>query len=425
MQVRWRSFQNWFSQLKLQRALIKINPAFGGYSEVGMQKFGMLFIFLQLAIFLSTYAAALPTYCAHLPISQSYVEAEANLKSRLDKFANHPLIAAEADRVLSQLLAAKSPAIVEWMGKRDFAQKSENEVVREWRRYYATTFTLQKYPSQNPKVNALIEELVEKVYTSAIKAKEASHLIKIFSEAKNKSLQTIARMHLSESDSKSIQKRIKAIELNFLKKLKDSAFAKNPLEAISWGVAYDPVPNRINIGIEELKYNGDASLFAVFAHEIGHSFDSCRWGAFFQNSFPFAQVAKCLRTPESVNAKVRDDSKLDAFLAKGMISKETAASLKANPTCNLSQYPTNGLQADQSLEAFADWFSAEVVAESTYLKAGLRSDLCEANTLQEGSSYLSNQMRLERIYLVQPKLSTLGPKGTTPARYCEPPNTTP
>jgi hypothetical protein len=85
---------------------------------------------------------------------------------------------------------------------------------------------------------------------------------------------------------------------------------------------------------------------------------------------------------------------------------ELAQAMKLNPTCNKTNYPPPGLQADQLPEVFADWFSAETMAQLHLLTiANLRSDLCDNKTLNEGSSYLNNRDRLEKIYFANPLLN--------------------
>ena len=96
---------------------------------------------------------------------------------------------------------------------------------------------------------------------------------------------------------------------------------------------------------------------------------------------------------------------MDETIKSGKLAKDFAKVLKLNPTCNNSQYPPIGVQADQILESFADWFSAEVVSESKYITPNMRNDLCEVQGLNSGSSYPTNQTRLERIYLKHPKIA--------------------
>jgi hypothetical protein len=95
--------------------------------------------------------------------------------------------------------------------------------------------------------------------------------------------------------------------------------------------------------------------------------------------------------------------------------------LKLNPTCNKIIYPPEGLQADQLPETFADWFSAETMAQLHLAStANLRTDLCEPKPLNKGSSYLSNQDRLDKIYFANPILkSAPANKNLQPTfKYC-------
>ena len=342
-----------------------------------------------------------------LPVSAAYAEAQKKAKLALIEFANHKEVAPEADATLSKLIAAKSPAITEWIANRGTA--TEDAIAREWREYYAKHFLLSRYPSSKPALNAQIEAFVQRLYSQALPDAEQARIKKIFEQARQATLKWIASAALDGPNSQKIQARIKAVELVFLKKLSGSPFQKNPLEAISWGVAYDPVPNRINVGVEVLQYPSDANLFAVLTHELGHSVDSCRWGAFLEGAYPFASVVHCLRGPSSAGARTRDDSQIEEMVKAGKLSPELKAALTAHPTCNKLEYPPIGVQSDQSLEAFADWFAAEVTSQSDFAKAELRVDLCQDQRLNEGSAYPANEIRLQRIYFAHPKLRKLLP----------------
>jgi hypothetical protein len=109
-----------------------------------------------------------------------------------------------------------------------------------------------------------------------------------------------------------------------------------------------------------------------------------------------------------VGAKKRDDSKLEEWVKKKKISSDLALGLKALPTCNKREYPPIGTQADQLPEVFADWFSAEVMAQVKNLKIeNLRRDLCdEAHAVVEGSSYIPHKSRLYGIYYAHPAIRT-------------------
>jgi len=158
---------------------------------------------------------------------------------------------------------------------------------------------------------------------------------------------------------------------------------------------------------------------AVFAHEVGHSFDPCRWSAFYEGVWPFEKVGQCLRSDKSVGAKARDDSKLEAFQKAGRISSELGAALKANPTCNKLVYPPAGIQADQLPETFADWFSAEVISRYKNLDVSkLRLDLCEGKNLVEGSSYPANGLRQGKIYYAHPVIRKLLKSNEENDHYC-------
>jgi len=219
---------------------------------------------------------------------------------------------------------------------------------------------------------------------------------------------------------KVIIEKINSIKLYWPDHLKTARNNSIPLDLIDWGIAYDPLSNEINIGLNSLSYTNDETRIAVFAHEIGHSFDPCRWSAFYEGEWPFKKIGECLRSDKSADAKVRDDSKLEAFQKSGKISSELVKALKANPTCNKLAYPAQGIQADQLPETFADWFSAEVISRLKNLDVShLRLDLCEEKTLVNGSSYPANHVRQENIYYAHPVIKNLlKDKSKSKGRYC-------
>jgi hypothetical protein len=168
-----------------------------------------------------------------------------------------------------------------------------------------------------------------------------------------------------------------------------------------------------------IKKKSDATVFAILAHEIAHSFDPCRYSAFFKKKNPFEATLKCLRSDKSTGAKYRDDSLMPQYVEKGKMSDQLKTSLLKDLTCNKANYPPSGYQKDQILEVFSDWFSAELVAVTKkYIHKSLRADLCEDKSLMPGSSYLSNHDRLFKIYLTQPNINKLIRKNQKTASYC-------
>lgn len=325
-------------------------------------------------------------------------------ETELKKFSNRKEVASKADETLSKLIAAKSKLIGSWLNKRNLNSASEVEIVKNWRRYYAENFILGSYPNSDQKVNQLTQELIEKLYRKFLPKDKQKSIQNIYSSVKELAIKKVKSYPINAEQKEKVISRLSSINLYWMSNFKSSKFTKQPLEVFSWGVAYDPVDNEINMGLNVLQYANDETLFAVFAHELGHSFDPCRWGAFFKNKNPFQKIVSCLRNPQSVGAKKRDDSKMEALVNSGKLSKELSLALKLNPTCNKIQYPPIGVQADQIAESFADWFSAEVTSDSDFLNNKTRSDLCSSKSLNSGSSYPTNQMRLERIYLAHPKI---------------------
>ena len=357
------------------------------------------------------------SFCDNYTPQSKYVDAQNSIEKKIRSFSNTKIIATQADALLSKLIAAKSPVIVSWMNKRDLKDKPEDEIVKEWRFYFAKNFVLTKYPSGDKKVDSSVEQLVDGILKENLKSAFVKRLEKLFQKAKNDSIETVKAMKVAQKDD--VLSRISTIKLYWPKNLKTSRNNAIPLDLIDWGIAYDPEANQINIGVNALSYPNDETYLAVFAHEIGHSFDSCRWGGYFKGPWPFEKVGSCLRSETSVGAKRRDDSSLESLAKIGKISNELVLALKQSPTCNKLAYPPPGIQADQLAESFADWFSAEVMAKSGAIATDkLRLDLCETKELHEGSSYPKNLERLNRIYFSHPKLKTNLPEGEKSAVYC-------
>lgn len=341
-----------------------------------------------------------------------------DIDKKIEFFANQKNIAVKADNLLSKLISAKSPVIIDWLQKRDLLSQSEEQIAKAWRLYYAQNFILGKYPQEDSQINSEVEALVDGLLLEYFTEKFKAHLEKIFGEAKNIAIETLKSFNLPEGTE--IIKRVSSIVLYWPKSLKSARNNSIPLDLVSWGIAYDPIPNEINIGLEALAYPDDKTYLAVFAHEIGHSFDSCRWGAFFTGTWPFEKVGQCLRSEQSVGALKRDDSQLETLFKSGKLKSDLIAALKANPTCNKLVYPPIGVQADQLPESFADWFSAEVLSRLPKLgEASIRLDLCEEKELVKGSSYPSHQKRRERIYLVQPAIkAAFKDSASMGGKYC-------
>jgi hypothetical protein len=336
-----------------------------------------------------------------------YLKLQEYVNTSLRHFSNGKVVASNADHTFSALIKAKSPVITSWFHRRNLSSKSEEYIAKAWRVYYAKNFLLSRYPHKKEALNIEVEKHVDKIINKFTTIKFKKKMEVLFSRAREAAVSFIKKSKLSKSNKVVILERITSIKLYWPKNLKSSKNNAVPLDIIDWGIAYDPIPNEINMGLDSWRYNGEETYIAVFAHEIGHSIDSCRWGAFFKGDWPFDKVGKCLRSGNSVSAKKRDDSQIDALISYKRLSKELGVSLKRNPTCNKSVYPPRGFQKDQLPESFSDWFSAEVVAilksKSNFSK--LRLDLCNAKKLVKGSSYATNKLRLEAIYKTHPTIS--------------------
>jgi hypothetical protein len=334
-----------------------------------------------------------------------FVKIKKQFDLKLLQFANKKPIAEKADDTLSKMITAKSPFVTSWVKKHTSEEATEEEIARAWRQYFARNFTLTLYPHPEPAINTEIENLVDSVTADFATKPFQDRMQKLFLKAQAAALETIKTFPIAEKEKSLIRARVQAIKLYWPLKFKTARNNKIPLDILDWGIAYDPPANEINMGVNALAYPNDDSFVAVFAHEMGHSFDPCRWGSYFKGAWPFQKVGECLRSEKSVAAKIRDDGLLNKMVSEKKVDKDFIKSMKENPTCTKFAYPPVGTQADQLPESFADWFSAEVMAHINPADvSALRADLCEKHELIAGSSYPTNELRLTHIYFAQPIL---------------------
>lgn len=348
--------------------------------------------------------------CNSPAIPKEFIEIKHKIDAKISSLSNEKLFATEADTILSKLLTNKNPVIADWLKKRNLIGASETEIITQWREYYVKNFILNKYPHDSSEINKKIESLINESNKTFATQNFKEKMSKLFNKSKEHSLKAVDSFPITDKQKKLIKKRISEIKLYWATDFKNSKFKSHPLDFLDWGIAYDPITNEINMGIHAKAYPNDETYLAVFAHEMGHSFDSCRWGAFFEGPWPFEKIGTCLRSKDSVSAKKRDDSKIEEMLKAGKLTADIAEGLKLNPTCNRLVYPPTGTQADQLPESFADWFATETLAfikdiHGSKLNEILRIDLCENKELTDGSSYPSNQVRRSGIYLAHPTLT--------------------
>ncbi|WP_412470702.1 hypothetical protein [Halobacteriovorax sp. RT-2-4] len=324
--------------------------------------------------------------------------------------ANSRQIAAVADEALGSLIAKKSPVVTSWIKRRKLDINDPVNVAKQWRLYYIENIVLSSGTfNERPKaIQDLLDKELTDVFSQLYTKKKVLLLEDSFRRAKKSAL-SVLKIQLGDTKAfKEIKEKVENIKIFIPKKVLGTKVAQAPRDFLEWGFAYDPKSNEINIGLEGLNFafpKYRASLVSLMAHEIAHSFDSCRFSGFYNSKNPFDSIQKCLRNSTSAGALFRDDSQLNFLVQNKVLTKEVGDNLLANPTCNRSLYPLPGKQRDQLDEVFADWFSAEVVAHSGIDVDSLRSELCLDKELRKGSSYISNERRLTSIYLTQPTIA--------------------
>ncbi|MFG1492326.1 hypothetical protein ABMA75_02080 [Halobacteriovorax sp. ZH4_bin.1] len=376
-------------------------------------------------IFFSISLFANPTYnsyCKKVSFDKDESIYNEIAKLKVD-LANSRPIAAVADEALGSLIAKKSPVVTSWIKRRKLDINDPVNVAKQWRLYYIENIVLSSGTFKDrPKViQDLLDKKLSAVFTNLYTKKKIALLEDSFKRAKKSAL-SVLEIQLGKSKAlKEIEEKVKTIKIFIPKKVSGTKVAQAPRDFLEWGFSYDPKSNEINIGLEGLNFafaKYRASLVSLMAHEIAHSFDSCRYSGFYKSKNPFESIQKCLRNSTSAGAKYRDDSQLNFLVQNKVLTKEVSDNLLANPTCNRSLYPLPGKQRDQLDEVFADWFSAEVVAHSGIDVDNLRSELCLDKELRKGSSYISNKRRLTSLYLAQPTIAKKLKISENEYRYC-------
>lgn len=339
--------------------------------------------------------------------SFSYSDAKTEIENSLKIAAQAKPLADVADQTLSKLILAKSDAITRWVNLPEHQEMSDAEIVRKWREYFLSSIVLTSpsHPDRGvqQQVRGLFKEISRRTFPYSVR----SQIRKQFEYWKKFALQRVDQFNLDRGTKTSLKARLRETRLIFLEDLNYGSPREDkvPAEFLFDGLAYHPLSNSIQVGVQTLKYVDPESLGPALIHEMAHSFDACRWQAFLSKvENPFTPIFECLRSDESVGAKKRDDSDLEDFEKEGKLTSDEVKALKLNPTCNLKSYPAGDLQRDQLNEVFADWFSADVLALDPKFKNRVRPDLLEKIDLPKGSSYIANEDRLNRIYLGQPEL---------------------
>lgn len=101
--------------------------------------------------------------CDSYKLPPAYLELKSKVDEEIRVFSNKKSVALRADETLSKLITAKSPVINSWLAKRNLNTKSEEEIVREWRDYFARNFILTKYPQGDLQIDKNIESLMESI----------------------------------------------------------------------------------------------------------------------------------------------------------------------------------------------------------------------------------------------------------------------
>ncbi len=354
-----------------------------------------------------------------LKIDPQIKELNLKIEKKMAETSNLVTISSEADRVLGQLTRSQNPTFVNWLRQQGFVGGSPLGIASQWRKYYLRNYILNKFPTPNPEINNSVESLFKDIQNLTFEDKFQKKIKTAFAEAKKESLQYIDTLKLAEVERNSLKTRIEKIELYWLDQLKGGPFQNKPLEFLNSGLTYDKKTHQILVGLKSREFEDKASLFTVLVQKMTQSFDSCLWPQYLSGNDPFAKLHSCFRDSQSAAAKPRDNRYIEQWVFKKLISEKNVQFLKANPLCNLPNYPPEGVQKEQINSVFSDWFAAEVLGQSQYKTSTIRTDLCllGPSIMPPLSAELSPSERFKRIYYVQPKIqATINSKFSY--KYC-------
>jgi hypothetical protein len=371
-------------------------------------------------LFISSFLLANTLCPSELTIPADYTELDKNIEKKISEAANLVTISQEADRVLTQLMRSNNPALTTWLQQMGFGAGNPLAIARQWRTYYLKNYILNKFPTPNPKINASVEALFADINKMAFPQDKKTEIEQIFKTAKKEMKQTLIAMPIPEDTQKQIIEQIEQTPLYWLGQLKGGPFQNQPLKFLNTGLTYDESKQQLLIGVQILRLPDSDSIMSRLIEGMTSSFDFCHWDKnLSQVKNPFTHLVQCFRESKSANAKTRDDRLLNQWLSKKVITEEKVDYLRNQPLCNDPLYPPAGSQKEQVNQVFADWFTAEVLAQRDPLRTPIRSDLCLLGKQPAvvGSAELSAHDRLMRIYYTQPTINKkLNP--TTSFNHC-------
>ncbi len=301
------------------------------------------------------------------------------ISSRLDQAVNLVHIAQQADRVLGQLTKSKSPVLLSWLEQKKLTLSKEDEIAKEWRKYYFDQFILRKFPTPHPPVNQTVESLFKELREQTITAETQKKLQNTLILAREKIETYLATLsHIDEVTRSKIVDRLKNIKILFIDQLKGSRFQNHPLAYLDLTLDYDHDSQSISVGpmIDDFK-NDDAALLALMIYQISQSFDPCQWSLLNWGENPFLTVLKCLRENKSVLAQPRNDSHIDHLLKSQRLNAEQVQKLKAHPFCDWSFYRSPKIQQDEINSAFSHWVTAEIISQSPQISEAFFKPFCQ------------------------------------------------
>ncbi len=355
-----------------------------------------------------------------LPDAQ-YLELSKFKDKKIRELANMRTFSKVADKILNQLSEKPgNPDLMKWADQSSTALTDKAKVVSLWREHFFISIMTGSFKNLKKFEKAVLTKNFQEINKKALPYKKKMDLTLRFIEAKTLSLKFIDSTNFDKKTKTYLKDRIASIRMEWFTQIEGTRYEKSPIEYIKRDINYDPLTHSMILGFQVTRFKDPDTVTSVFAEQIAHAFDPCRWNSFQRNKkFPFQKITQCLRTKNSITAKKRGDEKLSTKKGKKILNVNQVKILKENPLCNTPFFPLEYDQREQINTAFADWFSAEVMSQKEKLSDHMREDLCGVTAAAPFLAHPSGTDRLIRIYMANPKIrKKMGIEIDKKIKYC-------
>lgn len=292
-----------------------------------------------------------------------------------------------------------------WAERKDIDPTNKKEVFQKWRKEFFGGIILPSFSKLKKYEKILIEDKFNQLNLKYFPDERKKYYQDVFDRSKKLIKVVLQKGPIDKTTKATLIKLITESKINWFNKIEGSQYELSPSRFLDGLISYNVSDNSISIGVRAATIELEDSLISIFAQELAHAFDPCRWSVQYpKKKFPFESVVQCLRSKESIAARARESKKLDTDWVNGKFLPEQVKVLKSYPSCNTAIFPLGEDQREQINLAFADWFSAEVLSSMKKVSPQFRKNLCSETLNIPFLARASGTTRMIRIYLANPIL---------------------